>query len=337
MAAAWPQSACTQSADARRAHARRAESVLIRSENPCPMCGGGGDPISIQHVQTKPSVRREARPVRRGRCITFGYAITRTVCRSRSDRTFRPAAAHARFRQSMGTLSFHVPSPVLAPLWNHRGPGGSRGRGTITMDDAFFKTTMPSSHAFFTCLFHACLLHITHACSRVLRVLDPCSVDRGFHAAGKQSRQSTSTVIASHDQSSFVHRRYRHIPGSVESRFRKLVFRVHDALFVHRRARLRGKARRDIAPHKVDDVGRQQAPFQGDIVNNQVGRRPNFCIFDEKAVELALNGWGHVGQSPAVQQDREWDLIECKEERAPRKLLKQNGENLTSRAATLAP
>ena len=163
------------------------------------------------------------------------------MCRSRSDRTFRPAAAHARFRQSMGTLSFHVPSPVLAPLWNYRGPGGSRGRGTITMDDAFFKTTMPSSHAFFTCLFHACLLHITHACSRVLRVLDPCSVDRGFHAAGKQSRQSTSTVIASHDQSSFVHRRYRHIPGSVESRFRKLVFRVHDALFVQRRARLRGK------------------------------------------------------------------------------------------------
>ena len=154
------QSACTQ-------------SVLIRSENPCPMCGGGGF-----HSSTCNTFLRRGRTSdcsglwRVGSRGVLRYAITRTGPCALVE--IRPAAAHGAF-VSRGHTQFSRPVPGPSPAMELPGSGreprrAARSRWTMPSSKPRCLLHMPSSHAFFTHAFftshmpaHAFSVSLIHA------------------------------------------------------------------------------------------------------------------------------------------------------------------------------
>ena len=168
MAAAWLQSACTQSADARRAHAdaRRAESVLIRSENPCPMCGGGGFHSARANL---PFAVRPVRAWRRGRGgITLRYYPDRVPVEIRPD---VPTGSGTCALSSVdGHTQFSRPVPGPSPAMESPGSG----REPRTRHDHDGRCLLQNHDAFFTCLLHMPFSRMPSSHHTCLLTRSPC-------------------------------------------------------------------------------------------------------------------------------------------------------------------
>ena len=153
------QSACTQ-------------SVLIRSENPCPMCGGGGFHSSTCNRFGNTFLRRGRTSDcsglwRVGSRGVLRYAITRTGPCALVE--IRPAAAHGAF-VSRGHTQFSRPVPGPSPAMESPGSG----REPRTRHDHDGRCLLQNHDAFFTCLLHMPFSRMPSSHHTCLLTRSPC-------------------------------------------------------------------------------------------------------------------------------------------------------------------